>query len=52
MKANGEDIKTIQELLCHSNSKVTASVYTQEVCQRSGLHKQTRADGADGKEGR
>jgi integrase len=29
MKANGEDIKTIQELLRHSNYKVTADVYTQ-----------------------
>ena len=31
MKANGEDIKTIQELLRHSNYKVTADVYTQAV---------------------
>ena len=29
MKANGEDIKTIQELLRHSNYKVTADVYIQ-----------------------
>ena len=29
MKANGEEIKTIQELLRHSNYKVTADVYTQ-----------------------
>ena len=29
MKANGEDIKTIQELLRHANYKVTADVYTQ-----------------------
>jgi integrase len=28
-EANGEDIKTIQELLRHSNYKVTADVYTQ-----------------------
>jgi integrase len=31
MKANGEDIKTIQELLRHSNCKVTADTYTQAV---------------------
>jgi integrase len=31
MKANGEDIKTIQELLRHSNYKVTADIYTQAV---------------------
>jgi integrase len=29
--ANGEDIKTIQELLRHSNYKVTADTYTQAV---------------------
>ncbi|HEX6805807.1 MAG TPA: tyrosine-type recombinase/integrase [Terriglobales bacterium] len=31
MTANGEDIKTIQELLRHSNYKVTADTYTQAV---------------------
>ena len=31
MKANGEDIKTIQELLRHSNYKVTADVYAQAI---------------------
>ena len=31
MKANGEDIKTIQELLRHANFKVTMDVYTQAV---------------------
>ena len=31
MKANGEDIKTIQELLRHSNYKVTADTYTQAI---------------------
>jgi len=31
MKANGEDIKTIQELLRHSNYKVTADTYTHAV---------------------
>ena len=28
MKANGEDVKTIQELLRHANFKVTMDVYT------------------------
>lgn len=31
MKANGEDIKTLQELLRHANFKVTADTYTQAV---------------------
>jgi integrase len=31
MKASGEDMKTIQELLRHSNYKVTADTYTQAV---------------------
>ena len=31
MKANGEDIKSIQELLRHANYKVTADTYTQAV---------------------
>jgi len=31
MKANGEDMKTIQELLRHANYKVTADTYTQAV---------------------
>ena len=31
MKANGEDIKTMQELLRHATYKVTADVYTQAV---------------------
>lgn len=31
MKANGEDIKTIQELLRHANYRVTADVYTQAI---------------------
>ena len=29
LKANGEDIKTVQELLRHANSKITLEVYTQ-----------------------
>ncbi len=33
MKANGEDIKTIQVLLRHSNYKVTADTYMQAVIQ-------------------
>ena len=31
MKANGEDVKTVQELLRHANSKITLDVYTQAV---------------------
>jgi integrase len=31
MKANGEDLKTIQELLRHATFKVTADTYTQAV---------------------
>ncbi len=31
MKANGEDITTIQELLRHANFKMTADTYTQAV---------------------
>jgi integrase len=31
MKANREDIKTIQELLRHSNYRVTADTYKQAV---------------------
>ena len=31
MKANGEDLKTIQELLRYATFKVTADTYTQAV---------------------
>jgi site-specific recombinase XerD len=31
LKANGEDVKTVQELLRHANSKITRDVYTQAV---------------------
>src|SRR5262249_14842794 len=31
MKSNGEDLKTIQELLRHATFKVTADIYTQAV---------------------
>jgi integrase len=30
-EANGEDVKTVQELLRHANSKITLGVYTQAV---------------------
>lgn len=33
MKANGEDVKTIQETLRHANYKVTMDVYTQGVTE-------------------
>ena len=29
LKANGEDVKTVQELLRHANSRITLDVYTQ-----------------------
>jgi site-specific recombinase XerD len=29
LKANGEDIKTVQELLRHANSRITLDVYIQ-----------------------
>ena len=31
LKANGEDVKTVQELLRHTNSRITLEVYTQAV---------------------
>jgi site-specific recombinase XerD len=31
LKDNGEDVKTVQELLRHANSRITLDVYTQAV---------------------
>ena len=31
LKANGEDVKTVQELLRHANSRITLEVYTHAV---------------------
>ncbi|MEZ2345780.1 tyrosine-type recombinase/integrase [Terriglobus sp. RCC_193] len=31
LKANGEDVKTVHELLRHANSKITLDVHTQAV---------------------
>jgi integrase len=31
LKANGEDVKTVQELSRHANSSITLDVYTQAV---------------------
>jgi len=31
LKANGEDVKTVQELLRQANSRITLGVYTQAV---------------------
>jgi len=31
LKANGEDVKTVQEILRHANSKITMDIYTQAV---------------------
>jgi len=44
MKANGEEIKTIQELLRHSNYKVTADVYIQAMTSEARGAKQSRQD--------
>ena len=35
LKANGEDVKTVQELLRHADSRITLDVYTKAV----NLHK-------------
>ena len=39
MKAKGEDIKTIQELLRHANHRVTADVYTQAMTAAKRKHR-------------
>jgi len=39
MKANGEDLKTIQELLRYATFKVTADTYTQAVTPVNAIHK-------------
>ena len=31
LKANGEDVKTVHELLRHANSRITLDIYTQAV---------------------
>lgn len=31
LKANGENVKTVQDLLRHANSRITLDVYTQAV---------------------
>jgi site-specific recombinase XerD len=31
LKANGEDVKTVQELLRYANSRITLEVYTQDL---------------------
>ena len=31
LKANGEDVKTVQQLLRHANSRITPDTYTQAV---------------------
>lgn len=31
LKANGEDVKTVQDLLRHANSRITLDVYVQAV---------------------
>jgi integrase len=34
LKANGEDVKAVLELLRHANSRITLEVYTQAVTSR------------------
>jgi integrase len=44
LKANGEDIKTVQELLSHANISVTMNVYAQGVTElkRNAQHRIVR----------
>jgi integrase len=44
LEANGEDVKTVQELLRHANSRITLDVYTQAVNsnKRAGQSKVVR----------
>jgi integrase len=39
LKANGEDVKTVQELLRHANSRITLDVYTQAVNSNKRPHR-------------
>ncbi len=39
LKANGEDVKTVQELLRHANSRITLDVYTQAVNSHKRAHR-------------
>jgi site-specific recombinase XerD len=55
LKANGEDVKTVQELLRHANSRITLDVYTQAVNsnKRAAQSKVVKDDGVrHGSEGR
>jgi len=47
-KANGEDVKTVQELLRHVNSSITLDVYTQAVNsnKRAAQSKVVKDDGS------
>jgi len=48
LKANGEDVKTVQELLRYANSRITLDVYTQAVnsTKRSRTEQGCKDDGA------
>jgi site-specific recombinase XerD len=39
LKANGEDVKTVQELLRHANSGITLDVYPQAVSSNKRQHR-------------
>ncbi|ACO31574.1 hypothetical protein ACP_0564 [Acidobacterium capsulatum ATCC 51196] len=38
LKANGEDVKTVQELMQHANSRITLEVYMQAVTLNKLAH--------------
>jgi integrase len=44
LKANGEDVKTVQELLRHANSRITLDVYTQAVNSHNDHDRQIRPE--------
>src|ERR1035438_6750609 len=44
LKANGEDIKTVQELLRHANSRITLEVYTQAVTSNKRAAQSKRSE--------
>jgi hypothetical protein len=48
LKTNGEEVKTVQELLRRANSRITLDVYTQAVnsLKRAAQRKGYKDDGA------
>jgi site-specific recombinase XerD len=39
LKANGDDVKTVQEILRHANSLVTMNIYAQAITQNKRVHR-------------